>query len=495
MDDENPTRPLTLAQKRFLEAAERIRADRPTLDDFAYMARELVQVTLPHRNPGDVPEWRRSNGNLTLSIRTGWTTDQKTGRGRPIGYPYGNLPRLLLFWLTAEAVAAKNRGDHSGRIELGNSLSDFMFQLGLNTDRGSVSAKRSDARRLREQMQRLFAANVSFEQPILGDGRRGEHRVNMTVASESMLWWNPQDPHQAALWGSWVELSKKFFDAIVAHPIPLDMRALKALKQSPLALDLYSWLTYEAYRAHKSGKGRFVAWRLLAQQMGTDYADVHDFQRKARAALRKIQVVYPALKLGPLRGGIRIEPASLPAITPQLIPSRPRPQPALPAAKITEAPAPSYVTAEQIAEARRGLSDKTPSDTPQSTAPEPLEDPATVRQRAARQGVIRPGVSTPAMRQRAKKFLVRFLQTLIELDENTDRLERTSPDGDSMFAMGPAYAHTPETKTVLRQILDDLLRVPDGSLGVEPPCGLTSEVERALQSVRDDLLRAELDDD
>ena len=58
--DEKPTRPLTPAQRRLLEAAERIRTDRPTLDDLAYMARELVQVTLPHRNPGDVPEWTRS---------------------------------------------------------------------------------------------------------------------------------------------------------------------------------------------------------------------------------------------------------------------------------------------------------------------------------------------------------------------------------------------------------------------------------------------------
>jgi hypothetical protein len=34
-------------------------------------------------------------------------------------------------------------------------------------------------------------------------------------------------------------------------------------------------------------------------------------------AMRKIQALYPALKLGPMRGGIRIEPDSLPAITPR----------------------------------------------------------------------------------------------------------------------------------------------------------------------------------
>ena len=310
--DEKPTRPLTPAQRRLLEAAERIRTDRPTLDDLAYMARELVQVTLPHRNPGDVPEWTRSNGNLTLSIRPGWTADDKTGERRPIGFPYGTIPRLLLFWLTAEAVRTRCR-----TIELGSSLSDFMFQLGLNTDNGSVGAKRSDARRLRDQMERLFRATISFDRATTEGGRAGNAWLDMQVTSGGEVWWSPRDPSQAALWGSWIELGEKFFKAILAAPVPLDMRALKALKRSPLALDLYAWLTYEAYRAHKSGKGRFVAWKLLAEQIGTDYAEVTNFQQKAVATLRKIQALYPALKLGPRRGGIRIEPESLPAITPR----------------------------------------------------------------------------------------------------------------------------------------------------------------------------------
>jgi hypothetical protein len=303
---EKPTRSLTSSQRRFLEAAERIRTDHLTLDDFAYMARELVQATLPHRNPGDVPAWSRTNGSLTMTIRPGW----KARTEKPIGYPYGSIPRLLLFWLTAEAVRTRCR-----TIELGGSLSDFMFQLGLSPATGR--GPRGDARRLRDQMERLFNAAISFEQAIPGDGRHGDHRINMTVASESMLWWSPREPDQAALWGSWVELSQKFFDAITAHPIPLDMRALKALKRSPLALDLYAWLSYEAFRAHKSGKGRFVAWSLLAQQMGDGYGEVRNFQQKSVATLRKIQALYPALKLGPMRGGIRIEPDSLPAITPR----------------------------------------------------------------------------------------------------------------------------------------------------------------------------------
>ena len=41
-----------------------------------------------------------------------------------------------------------------------------------------------------------------------------------------------------------VVLSAEFYDELVAHAVPIDLRALKALKSSPLALDIYSWLTY-----------------------------------------------------------------------------------------------------------------------------------------------------------------------------------------------------------------------------------------------------------
>ena len=34
--------------------------------ELAFLARQLVQITLPHTDPGDVPLWTRRNGNPTL---------------------------------------------------------------------------------------------------------------------------------------------------------------------------------------------------------------------------------------------------------------------------------------------------------------------------------------------------------------------------------------------------------------------------------------------
>jgi Plasmid encoded RepA protein len=299
---------LTSAQRKLLDDSATIFGEPATKQDTAYLPRELVQVTLPHKNPGNVTVWTRSNGNLTVGIQPG--ADLKTGTS--YGYPYGTIPRLLLFWITTEAIRTKSR-----RLELGNSLRGFMAALGLNSSNGSSGAKRSDARRLRDQINRLFRARLSFQGTPERNGRTGEARLDMLVVDASELWWSHKEPDQAALWGSWIELGDKFFSAITAYPVPADIRALRALKRSALALDLYAWLSYEAFRAHRTRKPRFENWTQLHDHLGAEYRNPADFRRKAKAALAKIKTVYPGLKLGDRQGGIHVLPESWPAIQPR----------------------------------------------------------------------------------------------------------------------------------------------------------------------------------
>jgi hypothetical protein len=89
------------------------------------------------------------------------------------------------------------------------------------------------------------------------------------------------------------------------------------LKSSALALDLYAWLSYEAFRAHRSRKPRFENWTQLHAHLGAEYARPGDFRRKVKVALRKIKTVYPGLKLGDKQGGIQVLPESWPAIQPR----------------------------------------------------------------------------------------------------------------------------------------------------------------------------------
>ena len=278
MSDDTKPKPLTRAQRKLVDASVLIFGEGATKNDAAFVGRELVQASLPHKNPGNVPVWTRSNGNLTLIVQPGYDR-----YGKPFGFPYGTVPRLLLFWITTEAIKTKSR-----RLELGNNLNGFMADLGLNPDTGG--GKRGDAKRLRDQMERLFRSRFTFAANVESAGRSGQARQDMLVASKSLLWWSPREPDQAILWGSWIELGEDFFNAITAAPVPMDIRALKALKRSPLALDLYAWLTYEAFRAHKSGKPRFETWEQLHAHIGGEYGRLDNFRAKTKAALTKMGV-------------------------------------------------------------------------------------------------------------------------------------------------------------------------------------------------------------
>ena len=302
-----PLRPdvqLTRTQRKIIEAKNAIHFQpHPEADDLTFSARELVQATLPHQTPrGNPPVWSRVNGNYTLLIKPGYKTDRKTGKPVCIGYPFGNIPRLLLFWLTTEALRTGSR-----HLELGGSLAGFMRELGLDPDRGGRGSPRA---RLHDQIDRLFNSSISFQ--YSEEGYR--QWLNMEVSSKGELWWDFKQPNQKDLFASWVELGETFFEAIITHPVPLDMRTLQALKSSSMALDLYAWLAYRSHRVNQTKQPTFIAWKLLHQQFGAGYENAKDFKRYGKIALRKVLAVYHHLKVKEVRGGIEISPG-FPLIT------------------------------------------------------------------------------------------------------------------------------------------------------------------------------------
>lgn len=312
------SRILPSAKLKLVSSAAEIMQDRPSYDDKAFAPRILVTTTFPHRQPKGNPEAvTRRNGRASLTIRPGW--DAKNNKRMP--YPAGAIPRLLVVYLCREAKRADANRDTSGRIELGHSLRAFMLELGLNPANGSSRAKRSDAARLRQGMTAFLKAIVSYEEELSRPDAQGVRFQAVQIADAHELWWSDTDPDHPTLWGSFVQLHPTFRAALVASVIPTDMRALRALKSSVMALDFYLWLCHEADRAHRSGKERFVSWQCLMEQFGTGWTNPKRFGEEARAALRKVQVVFPQLKLGSLRGGVTILPTSRQAIAPRPIPA------------------------------------------------------------------------------------------------------------------------------------------------------------------------------
>lgn len=286
------------ALSKLLDAAVEIQMEPEASEqDKAFLTRQLVQVTLPHSNPGNVPAWQRRNGNLSLVIRPGW--DHR--KGEVIGYPYGSIPRLLLFWITTEALRTNSR-----KLELGESLAGFMRDIGLDPSTGG--GKRSDGKRLRNQMERLFRSTISLEITKDEGSVTGKRWLDMQVAPEGELWWDFKSPDQPALFGSWIELGEKFYQAIINAPVPLDKRALAALKRSPLALDLYAWATYKTFSLEQHNRQeQFIPWVAFMTQLGAEYGNHKDFKTKAKAAFKKVRAVYRGLNIEEVDGGFIIK--------------------------------------------------------------------------------------------------------------------------------------------------------------------------------------------
>ncbi len=106
-----------------------------------FMVRALVQARMPHKQV-NANEFERTNGAFTMTMLA----------PSKIGLPYGSVPRLLVSYLTTEAVRTKER-----EVILGNSLSGSMRELGLLPTGGRWGT----IPRLKEQMTRLFACSIS----------------------------------------------------------------------------------------------------------------------------------------------------------------------------------------------------------------------------------------------------------------------------------------------------------------------------------------------
>jgi hypothetical protein len=254
-----------------------------------YMARVLVQATMPHRAT-PARQFRRTNGELTVTI---------TALG-DFPLPYGTYPRLLLAWLATEAVREKTR-----EIVLGDSLTQFMQKLGLLATGG----KWGTIPRFKQATMSLFSAAIAcFREHQDGPAKREQGKL-LHVADEFDLWWTPTKRHPDALWHSTVSLSETFFREIVDRPVPVDLRAIKALKQSPMALDLYSWLTYRMSYLKRPTE---IPWGLLRMQFGAGYTDTpkgrYKFREGLLEALNRVSTVYAGLKAREGDHGLKLLP-------------------------------------------------------------------------------------------------------------------------------------------------------------------------------------------
>ncbi|MBY0292026.1 MAG: hypothetical protein K2W92_01905 [Alphaproteobacteria bacterium] len=277
-----------------------------------FMARPFVQATLPHRDPGNINVWQRRNGRLTLKLQAGFEEDPRSGDPKCIGFPFGTIPRLLLFWMTAEVIRSNNK-----IIEFNGSLSSFLNDVGIGSLTGG---KNGSILRFKDQLKRLLFSTFTIDEKVQNaDGSHGINFMNIGVASRGYIEWIPGwqtkiDNQRESVRNKeiyWIELTENFFKTLTNSVVPLDMRIIQEIKQSPLALDLYAWLvhrTYENTEKQISKSESFVSWRLLHDQFGSSYNDMKNFKKKVKPILKQILSLTRNMSIEEVNGGIKIKP-------------------------------------------------------------------------------------------------------------------------------------------------------------------------------------------
>lgn len=249
------------------------------------MAQMLVQVTLPHKKPASC-EFSRVNGNFRLTLMA----------PSHIGLPYGRYPRLALAWVSTEVVRTR-----SPRLCLGSSLSAFMRSAGIGGS--ATGGAHGSLTRFALQARRLFSAAIhcSYASP---DGRSMQ-TAGFALARKTVLWWTPTSADQSSLFGSYVELSDEFFRSIIEHPVPIDLKVLRALR-SPFALDIYVWLTYRMSYLQRPSQ---ISWPVLSRQFGSEYGDLRHFRAAFLRHARSILLHYPGARMAATSTSLTLYPS------------------------------------------------------------------------------------------------------------------------------------------------------------------------------------------
>ena len=251
-----------------------------------YVTSLMAQVSLPHRDPKTRRYFRR-NGNIQIFL------DDPTG----IGLPYGSIPRLVLVWVTTEAFNKR-----SNELILGDSINQYLRKLNIIPSGG----KRGSIIRVENQIERLLNSTWTIR---IEDGQgQGYITRHARIVSE-FSFWSGRDPNQTPLWENAIILTDEFYKEIIAHPVPLDMRVLENIKQSPTAIDIYLWRTY---RNSYLTKETTISWKQLQRQFGAGYANdkrgLNNFQQAFMREQKKLELLYPGAAVRKVRGRVVLVP-------------------------------------------------------------------------------------------------------------------------------------------------------------------------------------------
>jgi hypothetical protein len=241
-------------------------------------------MSLPVRRPADEhAPIIRQDGQYTLVINPKPVVETIDGHQslHSLGVPYGSLPRLVLIHIMTEAVRTKSR-----HIVLGKTFTEWMRRMGFRT----ISyGPRGSATLIREQLDRLLACEWMIRWESGTDSHDREFGIKEIKLTNEYVGVDRKN-------GAFIReiyMTEGFFDHLRQHAVPLNENAIRHIRDSATALDLYTWLAYRLPRINPK-RAATISWQQLAVHFGNDGKNIRKFRQTVRDAWeRQVSAVYP----------------------------------------------------------------------------------------------------------------------------------------------------------------------------------------------------------
>ncbi|HYZ33467.1 MAG TPA: replication protein RepA [Crenalkalicoccus sp.] len=269
----------------------------------SFLHSALCAMSLPVRRPADdAAPILRQDGQYTLAITPKPVLVGDGGQQRlvSLGVPYGSLPRLILIHVMSQAVRGRTR-----QIRLGETFTDWMRRMGYRT----ISyGPRGSATLIRQQLDRLLACEWMIRWQ--GEDEHGGREFGIKEMKLTTEYVGSDRPGGAFM--REIILTEAFYDHLKDHAVPLNENAIWQLRDSPTALDLYTWLAYRLPRI-ASRRAVVLSWPQLASHFGNEGSNIRKFRQTIRDAWeRQVSAVYPEARIDFDSSLVRLHPSPAP---------------------------------------------------------------------------------------------------------------------------------------------------------------------------------------
>lgn len=278
----------------------------PTRHDIAFTHSVFAQCFFPLRKlRNNAKRYEIRHGRASLLVKAGDLINPETKEYEEQDVPHGAAARIVMAHIHNHIIRSSSL-DEAQEIPMGESLRNF-FQNHRLTYGGK------NGKQIRKQINNIAAAHISIG--LWNDNQ--VKQVNVPTLAEEIDFWFEKDDRQRSLWQPTMLLNRRYVETIRERKVPLDMRALIGLYETPRAMDIFTWLSYRLPTV-RSGKGVFVPYygeNGLHGVFGKTVQDRYKFKQVFQEALREAHKFYPDARLSFEDKGIRLfsSPSPIPA--------------------------------------------------------------------------------------------------------------------------------------------------------------------------------------